>query len=789
MKPYAYAAILAVVAVLATGAFVLSDDGSDYTDATEVNDTLAGEVVWSLHGGVLTVSKDSGDGIIGDYAEYGAPWIDLRLEITRVVINDGVTHIGNYTFFRLTNLASVSIPESVKEIGDYAFYAATNLDTLPIPGSVEKIGEGAFGYNVSLDSIRIPYGVKEIGRDAFIYCGTSQEVVIPASVESIGVGAFSGNQALRNIVFEGETYPGLTLGANSFDLDESSEIRGLVAYVWSSVEVFDKFTDTVLHDYTALSPLAPLHSEAVHRGLASEYDSASPNLPSLVSGVDSDSNVHWVYDEEHRKLTFSGSGTIAYNADAPPSWNDLKPFVKEIVVGPGIAIGDKAFKHCVSLESIDISSVTGEIGAEAFRGCYSLTSIVIPEGVTKIGRAALSNMWFLREVVIPSTVTQIIAGNSETSLMFYGDVSLTSVTVKAPRLGDISNEFLLDGVYPPSGHRPDYRGYQIAAISIYDDGSNVTPTRVTASRDAVVPLVTVVYYNDSVGGHVSAAKSLSGKVTLSGFVDAARIGTSWSESNYLLTALDGVPFDVSRLNSQRIVYAYNVGSYYTIAASIANGTITPSGDVGVVGGAIRVAEDGDATFAFSANEGYAIWKVKINGVDDPAAAAAGTHTFEGVTGDGNTIAVETTRLQFSVTASADSNSTITPAGSVGVSSGGGVTFAFSASAGYAISDVVVDGASVPSAVAAGKYAFSLVASNHTISVKSAPSFSSPAGSGNSDGSGSGSGSGSDGANDGAGDSRAGDGDDEGVSVAVILAGVVIAIAAGSAVLWLVLGRR
>ncbi|MDR3283542.1 MAG: hypothetical protein LBS92_08075, partial [Candidatus Methanoplasma sp.] len=121
---------------------------------------------------------------------------------------------------------------------------------------------------------------------------------------------------------------------------------------------------------------------------------------------------------------------------------------------------------------------------------------------------------------------------------------------------------------------------------------------------------------------------------------------------------------MSSLGAGRTVYA-SLGHYYTVSASIANGTITPSGDVGVVGGEIRVAEKGDATFAFSASPGYAVWKVRIDGVYDLAAAATGTYTFEGVVSD-RAISVETTRLEFAVAASADANSTIAPAGSVGV---------------------------------------------------------------------------------------------------------------------------
>jgi hypothetical protein len=75
---------------------------------------------------------------------------------------------------------------------------------------------------------------------------------------------------------------------------------------------------------------------------------------------------------------------------------------------------------------------------------------------------------------------------------------------------------------------------------------------------------------------------------------------------------------------------------------------------------------------------------------------------------------------YTLSASADSGSTITPSGTQSALAGSSVTFTFSAKAGYAIAGVTVDGASVPSAVDAGAYTFSGVASNHVISVASTP---------------------------------------------------------------------
>ena len=67
--------------------------------------------------GTLTIS---GTGAMDDY-DYGSdtPWSDLL--ITKIVIGNGVTTIGNNAFAQCTSLTDLEISNSVTKIGDYAF--------------------------------------------------------------------------------------------------------------------------------------------------------------------------------------------------------------------------------------------------------------------------------------------------------------------------------------------------------------------------------------------------------------------------------------------------------------------------------------------------------------------------------------------------------------------------------------------------------------------------------------------------------------------------------------------
>ncbi|MDR3282226.1 MAG: leucine-rich repeat domain-containing protein, partial [Candidatus Methanoplasma sp.] len=859
MKARSYAAVLAVLALAAAGAFLISDGGSSYADAAADKEDDAGNIHWNLTGGVLTLTLIDPNGAkeTGPYGAGGAPWYDYRADVARVVIGAGITSIGDNVFYDFVALSSISIPDSVTSIGGYAFYNCVALSSISIPGKVTSIGESAFRCSsltsvtipdsvitigeyafsfinalksvtigagvtkigasafyadVSLPSVTIPDTVAEIGVAAFAECKALTSIVIPASVQTIGISAFSGCVALRNIVFEGAK-PSLgdrafELGRAEWDVPISASLPETAAtlYVWAS------WTSAANID-ADFGAAKSANTTLTYRGDA--YDPSNPNLPGGASenelGINS--GVHWVYDAEYRTLTFSGTGDISYDTS---SWNALRPYVQKVVIagdtGNSITIGDHAFYHCGSLKEIVIPEGVESIGAYAFYYCSSLKEVGLPDSLKYIKEYAFKDCRTLASIVIPGNVTEI--GNNA----FYRCYSLVTVEIKgAADIGDLAfhgcyalasvtfsgdlhsigerafnrNLALRSIVIPASVTLVGDSAFReclslasaavlatnldalpnnvfvldasLLAVSIHYDGEAINhtsynlPAALALLGNTQNSKVLLVYYVDAVGGPVYATQSLLGWVTLSGIDDAAKIGTSWSDGGYVLTALDGTRFSAGRLASASTIYAYEPGVFHVIAASIANGTITPSGDVSVVGGAIRAAQNGDATFGFVANAGYAIKSVAIDGSKTSdealAALAAGTYTFEDVTGV-HAIAVETERTELVVAASADANSTITPSGSVGVVRGGSVTFTFSASAGYAISDVVVDGASVPSAASAGKYTFSGVDSNHAISVKSAPSASSPAGSGNSDGSGSGSGSGSDGANDGAGDSRA-----------------------------------
>jgi len=119
----------------------------------------------------------------------------------------------------------------------------------------------------------------------------------------------------------------------------------------------------------------------------------------------------------------------------------------------------------------------------------------------------------------------------------------------------------------------------------------------------------------------------------------------------------------------------------------------------------------DQSYSFSAITGYHITDVVIDNIPQ---IITSNHTFTNVQTT-HTIAVTSAINSYDITASSDGHSTITPNGATSVDYGNSQFYSYSASTGYSIQSVTVDGISVS---ITGNYTFSNVQTTHTIAVTS-----------------------------------------------------------------------
>jgi hypothetical protein len=225
-----------------------------------------GDLTWKLTSdGTLTIS---GEGAMPDYeAEWvdgelisvDTPWFDL--EFTSVVIESGVTTIGDYAFASCRGFTSITIPDSVTTIYDSAFTFCTGMTsievaadnpnysseggvlfdkgkttlikypaaksgtTYTIPNSVTEIEIVAFDYCTGLTSITIPDSVIYIDPFAFYGCSGLTSVTIGSSVRSINTAAFAACTSLTIIEVDAGNPNYSSEGGVLFDKDKTTLVQ------------------------------------------------------------------------------------------------------------------------------------------------------------------------------------------------------------------------------------------------------------------------------------------------------------------------------------------------------------------------------------------------------------------------------------------------------------------------------------------------------------------------------------------------------------------------------------
>ncbi len=172
-----------------------------------VHEGTEGNLKWTLtESGILTIS---GSGNMKNFTIDDRPnWNEYKDSINTVVIESGVTSIGNYAFYEIkdstsqSHIISVSIPGTVETIGDSAFENCENLLSATIPEGVKTIGVSAFKWCSSLEHIDFPSSITSVGDSAFMECDKVTRVRFEPGSESVHIGdnLFSKCWALTEVI-------------------------------------------------------------------------------------------------------------------------------------------------------------------------------------------------------------------------------------------------------------------------------------------------------------------------------------------------------------------------------------------------------------------------------------------------------------------------------------------------------------------------------------------------------------------------------------------------------------
>ena len=438
---------------------------------------------WSYEGTTLTIS---GTGAMADYTYGETPWSAYAVTMTSLVIEEGITSIGNNAFAGFEKLNSITYPASgFTSIGDYAFSGAkvkqpnlprtlTHLGTgafassqakgVSIPASLKKVGDYAFEGCANLESVGIFEGVEEIGESAFDGCAFTV-ITIPNTVKTIGGCAFMSNTALESVYIGSGVK---TIGAAAFQGCTGLKKIGIGGGAKPTLG------DAVFTEYDGTTPL---DIEAFYVPYGVNYDGwggfdsekfKTEMLGTWTNSTDPElGSGNWRFDILEGKLTVSGTGQLNV---AP--WNDepaINPVVyqdyehpgfwggiKSAVFGSGItSLENMACGMQINCASVTLPNTLKTIINSALEEC-AFTSIDLPEGLETIDMYAFFGSK-LTSVVIPSTVTKL----GYSAFLYNENLAVVTMLPTTPPTLEPELPFgeceALTAIYVPAGCADTYK--------------------------------------------------------------------------------------------------------------------------------------------------------------------------------------------------------------------------------------------------------------------------------------------------------------------------------------------
>ena len=424
------------------------------------------DAVWSYEDGVLTIS---GQGSLITYAY--KPWSDYISQITTIVVEDGITSIGNKVFSGHSAVTKVVIADSVTEIGENAFYGCSSLMDVKLPANLTSLGANSFTRCTSLTEITLPDTLTTLSDGLFSTCTSLTTVHFPTNVTTLGSYTFSGSGLTEVTLPEGITSLGekCFYGCQSLKqivLPSTLTTMGDGAFqnttALTSIEIPGSLSVIPEYAFCASGLQKAVISEGVtylDRFAFSGCRSLSDvTLPSTVTVLDHSAFAHCPLTQ-----ILLPEGLTVVGGEAFDGCN-----LSEITLPEGLErIGDRAFRSN-NLTTLKFPSTLRYIGSNAFSfnaltsldfapvdsliidtGAFtssSITQLDLPEGLTEIGNSAFQNCTSLKTVTMPDTVTYM--GNDA----FRDCTSLTSIQLSAgiDRLmpGSLQNTNLPELVIP-----------------------------------------------------------------------------------------------------------------------------------------------------------------------------------------------------------------------------------------------------------------------------------------------------------------------------------------------------
>ena len=427
----------------------------------DIGGSCGNDVYWRLNFKTkeLTIY---GNGAMSEFGLTSMPWYRYIDDIKKVVIEEGVTTIGKYSFYKHI-MESVEIPSTIIKISESAFSSCSELDTLWVGfnlSSTVSLPQTMNGYssyinkqfeNVPTDVvIAVPAGSESTFQSASVWCNFTNYHVwgycgADADEKNVkwilglssGLMQFIGERDIKTY----STYSSVpwysnyrTIITSAIFSEGITVIGNRVLYSCSALTSVSLPSTLVTIGSYAFNNCTQLAEITLPAGINNLYTSAFQGCSGITRTNFNGTVAQWcniyISNADANPLNIGNStlyigGEQVVNLIIPDEITEIKNYsftnckgLKSVNMSNVATIGNYAFYKCLQLESVTFSNNLSTIGTSAFYGCNNsnFVTIHLPQSLTSIGTSAFSDCTKLSTIYSYKDTPPTIATNTFTNI-------------------------------------------------------------------------------------------------------------------------------------------------------------------------------------------------------------------------------------------------------------------------------------------------------------------------------------------------------------------------------------